>query len=319
MNRTDRLLALILELQRRGTATALGLARRFETSKRTIYRDMQALLEAGVPVISVPGQGYSLSDDYFLPPLRFTVEEATLALLGLDVMAQSFDAGYARAAESAGQKIEAVLPDRQRPDVGYLRANLRFVASRSAGKSQAQVWLRQIRSAIVSRNTLQFKYDGRFKSGDRTLARRRVDPYSLAHVDGTWYVLGHDRDRGALRNFRLERISDLTITARVFQRPARVRFGDASLEERPLEVRVRVAPEAARWVVESPSYFQVAERETAAGLELTLRVRHLDEIFNWVLSWGTALQVLAPAALRDRVRAEARALADQYLDAAPAV
>jgi predicted DNA-binding transcriptional regulator YafY len=111
----------------------------------------------------------------------------------------------------------------------------------------------------------------------------------------------------------------LTITARVFQRPARARFGDASLEERPLEVRVRVAPEAARWVVESPSYFQVAERETAAGLELTLRVRHLDEIFNWVLSWGTALQVLAPAALRDRVRAEARALADQYLDAAPAV
>lgn len=87
MNRTDRLLALILELQRRGTATALELAQRFETSKRTIYRDMQALLEAGVPVISVPGRGYSLSDDYFLPPLRFTVEEATLALLGLDVMA----------------------------------------------------------------------------------------------------------------------------------------------------------------------------------------------------------------------------------------
>lgn len=78
-----------------------------------------------------------------------------------------------------------MLPDRQRPDVGYLRANLRFVASGTVGKSQAQEWLRQIRSAIVSRHTLHFRYDVRFKSRDRTLAMRRVDPYSLAHVDGT--------------------------------------------------------------------------------------------------------------------------------------
>ncbi|MBL8055911.1 MAG: HTH domain-containing protein, partial [Anaerolineales bacterium] len=117
MNRTDRLLALVLELQRGGARprSAVDLAGVFETSKRTIYRDMQALAEAGVPILSIPGQGYALSEDYFLPPLRFTADEATLLLLGADVMTQSFDAQYRAAAQAAARKIEAVLPARLRP------------------------------------------------------------------------------------------------------------------------------------------------------------------------------------------------------------
>ncbi|MBL8096897.1 MAG: HTH domain-containing protein, partial [Anaerolineales bacterium] len=66
MNRTDRLLALIQELQRGGARTAAALAARFETSKRTIYRDIDALDQAGVPIISTPGRGYELDPGYFL-------------------------------------------------------------------------------------------------------------------------------------------------------------------------------------------------------------------------------------------------------------
>jgi len=68
MNRTDRLLAIVLELQAQGKRRAEDLAATFEVGKRTIYRDIQALCEAGVPVISTPGQGYSLVEGYFLPP-----------------------------------------------------------------------------------------------------------------------------------------------------------------------------------------------------------------------------------------------------------
>ncbi len=72
MNRTDRLLAILIELQRRQTVTAQSLAEKFETSIRTIYRDMDALNESGVPIYSMPGHGYSLMDGYFLPPIQFT-------------------------------------------------------------------------------------------------------------------------------------------------------------------------------------------------------------------------------------------------------
>src|SRR5512135_433995 len=94
MNRTDRLLAIVLELQAKGNRRAQDLATTFETSVRTIYRDVQALSEAGVPVVSVPGQGYSLVEGYFLPPLRFSTDEATMLLLGSDFVAQNLDAEY---------------------------------------------------------------------------------------------------------------------------------------------------------------------------------------------------------------------------------
>jgi len=86
MNRTDRLLAIVLELQRKGQQRAEDLAVTFEVSKRTLYRDMQALSEASVPIIAIQKKGYSLARGYFLPPLRFTTEEALILALGSDFM-----------------------------------------------------------------------------------------------------------------------------------------------------------------------------------------------------------------------------------------
>src|ERR1700693_442372 len=124
MNKTDRLLAIVLELQGKGRQRAEDLAATFETSKRTIYRDMLALGEAGVPIVSVPGQGYSLMKGYFLPPLSFTTDEATMLLLGSDYMAQNFDAQYRIAALSASRKIEGVLPDKLSDEVHYLQNSI---------------------------------------------------------------------------------------------------------------------------------------------------------------------------------------------------
>src|ERR1043165_4409114 len=109
MNRTDRLLAIVIELQAHGRRRAEDLAAVFEVGKLTIYRDIQALCEAGVPIVSTPGQGYTLLEGYFLPPLRFSIDEALLLLLGGDVMAQSFDAEYRAAAQAAGRKIAGAL------------------------------------------------------------------------------------------------------------------------------------------------------------------------------------------------------------------
>src|SRR5690349_73154 len=110
MNRTDRLLAIVLEIQARKQVRAEDLAALFEVTKRTIYRDMDALAESGVPLVSIPGQGYSLVEGYFLPPLSFTPDEATMLLLGADFVAQNFDAQYSLAAQTASSKIVTVLP-----------------------------------------------------------------------------------------------------------------------------------------------------------------------------------------------------------------
>src|SRR5215470_12754771 len=142
MNKTDRMLAIVLELQGKGKQRAEDLAATFETSKRTIYRDIQALGQAGVPLVSTPGQGYALMKGYFLPPLSFTTEEAIMLVLGSDYMAQNFDAQYRAAAESASRKIESVLSVQRRDDVHYLQQSIRFITPES-------------RLNLVERETLQ--------------------------------------------------------------------------------------------------------------------------------------------------------------------
>src|SRR3981081_648826 len=127
MNRTDRLLAIVLELQGKGHQRAEDLAETFETSKRPIYRNMLALGEAGVPIVSIPGRGYSLMKGYFLPPLSFTTDEATMLLLGSDLMAQTFAARCGAGAVAASRKIEGVLPEKLRDEVRYLQDSIRFV------------------------------------------------------------------------------------------------------------------------------------------------------------------------------------------------
>src|SRR5262245_5319620 len=133
MNRTDRLLAIVIELQARGKRRAEDLAATFEVGKRTIYRDIQALCEAGVPIISTPGQGYTLLEGYFLPPLSFSTDEALILLLGSDMMAQSFDAEYRLAAQSAGRKIAGALPEPLREEVRSLQERIRFFAEGGPG------------------------------------------------------------------------------------------------------------------------------------------------------------------------------------------
>src|SRR5436305_6460115 len=154
MNRTDRLLAIVLELQGKGRQRAEDLAATFETSKRTIYREIQALGEAGVPLISIPGRGYSLMKGYFLPPLSFSSDEATMLLLGSDFMAQNFDAQYRQAAQAASRKIEGVLPEKLREEVHYLQSSIVFVSS--GASSPEPEMLQQLRRAIIDRTTVRF-------------------------------------------------------------------------------------------------------------------------------------------------------------------
>ncbi|HLY31228.1 MAG TPA: WYL domain-containing protein, partial [Ktedonobacterales bacterium] len=274
MNRTDRMLAIVLELQGRGRARAEDLAQTFETSKRTIYRDMLALGQAGVPIVSIPGRGFSLVEGYFLPPLSFTADEATLLLLGADVMAQSFDTRYRAAAQSASRKIAGALPERQRAAVQALRESIHFVASEHRFSPIPEA-LQQLRSAILSRRTVRFAYYARRSQSAHDDARlaatgalptpglREADPYALAHVSGAWYLLAWDHQRRAMRNFRLDRMDDLTTLDTTFTRqPDRQRLQRDIEETATLTARVLFAPEVARWVREAPSFFAVALEDT---------------------------------------------------------
>jgi predicted DNA-binding transcriptional regulator YafY len=308
MNRTDRLLAIVLELQGARRRRAEDLAATFETSKRTIYRDIEALSEAGVPIVAVPGQGYSLVEGYFLPPVTFSADEAAILLLGSDVMAESFDAQYRAAAGSAARKIEAVLPEPLAVDVAELRQSIHFLPAR---RGEPDELLLPLRRAVADCTRVRFRYHTRHRT-DAEATVREVDPHVLAHVGGTWYVSGYDHLRGAVRTFRLSRMEGLEVLETRFERPPHRPLRAPGFDERPVEVRILFDVPVARWVRETPSFYAVAMDDVPEGLLVTLRVRTEREALGWVLEWGRHAAVLSPESLREAVVSEVAAIARRY-------
>ncbi|MEP7286406.1 MAG: YafY family protein [Chloroflexota bacterium] len=313
MNRTDRLLAIVLELQGKGKQRAEDLAATFETSKRTIYRDIQALAEAGVPIVSVPGLGYSLVEGYFLPPLRFTTDEGAMLMLGSDLMAQHFDAEYRAAAQSAGRKIAGALSEPLRDEVQYLRDSIRFIALGAQDKPDEVERLQQLRRSIVKRQTVRFRYFAKH-SDENSPNTRDADPYGLVHVSGSWILVAYCHLRHDMRNFRLSRMEHLTLLPKTFARQPNFSMQEYLRLQRDLpseewiSVCVLFDQSVVRLVEEGYLFFVVAKEETAEGLRLTLRVREERDVVQWLLSWGKHVRVIEPASLRDFLIEETTAM-----------
>ncbi|MHB8626213.1 MAG: helix-turn-helix transcriptional regulator [Aggregatilineales bacterium] len=317
MNRTDRLLAIILELQARRHRRAEDLAATFETSKRTIYRDMQALAQAGVPIVSTPGKGYALVEGYFLPPVRFTVEEATMLLLGSDLIAQAFDTDYRAAAHAAGRKISGLLPASEQTRVAELRERIRFVAVNAPGKPGDTTDMQTLRQAILSTRTVRFRYHARHSAHAEPDSVREVDPYNLTYVKDTWQLLGYCHLRQDMRMFRISRMADLVVLNRPFDRAEHLEMWQRMLagmsQPRYSFTSTLVFDnEVARWVQEDP-YFYIADRQpTPDGLRVTLRAPDEHAVLQWILSWGQHVQVLEPGSLRVLLINETQAALERW-------
>ena len=313
MNRTDRLLAMVLELQGRDRVTAAELARTFEVTKRTIYRDIGALNESGVPVVSAPGQGYWLMDGYFLPPVSLSPDEAIMLVLGSEVMAQSFDAQYQEAATSASRKIEALLSQDVQKEVVYLKENIRFISPDSKVLSDVSGVLQGVRRAILEQRSLHLHYFKRADAHRGELTERTVDPHGLVHFRGAWMLSAYCHMREAMRMFRLERVRQITVLPETFTRQAD--FSVHKLHEpqaQTVTVDLLFDGEVAQWVRERPAFYSGVYEDTSEGLRVTLSVGHPDKILSWLLSWGAKVRVLGPESLKKQVREELRAMLEGY-------
>lgn len=304
MNRTDRLFALLLELrasgQDGGWMQADDLARHFGVSVRTIYRDVLALNESGVPVVSLPGRGYRLMDGYFLPPLHFTPPEAVMLMLGADLVGQAFDAEFAGAAASALSKLAAALPPQKQAEVQFLRQHLRFVPPDESATGDV---LRVLRGAVLGRQVVRFTYHKPHGAPEG----REVFPLGLVHLYGAWLVSAFDPERGASRVFRLSRMEEVRVTARTFTRdPAWVVGPRAGQDRRDVRVKLLFQPDLRRTLRERPNFFQTGVQDGPEGVEVTLQVREVREVLPWVLSWGAGVRVQEPPELLALVRQEAR-------------
>ncbi|MGG3280585.1 helix-turn-helix transcriptional regulator [Paenibacillus solani] len=315
MNKTDRMLAILLELQQRKVVRAEDLASIFETSVRTIYRDIQALSEAGVPVMGAPGQGYSLMAGYFLPPVMFTAEEAVALLIGTDFIEQRFDVGYGLKAQASRKKIESILPEAVRADASRVRKTMRLLTPVNKAISEEEKdYVEMIRRAILEERKIEFHYVKKLSdsTGDRN-SFRSAAPYGLAFLQGSWTLVAWCDLRQGIRHFRLSRMKDLTVLEERFEMPPYFNLEDyRPPDDRNLQVRILANPDIADRVKESGNYYMETFEECEDGLLMSFRVRRPEEILQWVLSWGSNIVVLEPDSFRDQIREEAEKMFKRY-------
>jgi predicted DNA-binding transcriptional regulator YafY len=310
MTPSERWPALLLQLDPDTWKRATDLAQALGVSKRTVYRDVEALMEAGVPLQGVPGKGYRVPEDYLLAPVTLTTDEAIMLILGSAYAAQNFDGRYRAAARSAQRKLDSALPAEARERAFALQGSVHLVPPSAFGTPTEDGKLQRVRQALVEERVL--KATLRDASAPPTLLR----PYGLVQKGPAWYVVGHSPDAGRVVHLRLDEVDRLDLTDDTFERPDSYRTSPDGPETAPSQtVRILFAADVTPAVQVAPS-LHVADRSYRSDgrLLLTLKVDHELEVLPWLLSWGRHVRVLEPHALRQRLATEARAVAQQYRD-----
>jgi predicted DNA-binding transcriptional regulator YafY len=315
MNRVDRLVAIALRLQSRRVVRAEDLASHFEISVRTIYRDLAALGEAGVPIVGEAGVGYSLVKGYHLPPVMFTAEEASALLFGEKLVDQFTDASLRKQMESALVKIRSVLPRDRQDYLDRLERSTAVVSRPSLNLSRlASETLIPIQSALAECRVLALHYQGRER---REVTRREVEPLGLVYYADNWHLIGWCRLRRDVRDFRTDRVLKVEVREERFTGHA-----DFSLKQY-LELQqtcegnfamaqIRFQPEVMERVRREHFWGLVEEKAVAGLVEVTLLDHSLEYLVGWVLSFGAKAEVVAPESFRQRLAAEAGRIFGQY-------
>lgn len=210
MNRIDRLFGMTTLLQAKKYVTAEQLAAQFGISIRTVYRDIKALGEQGIPVSFAQNQGYFLVQGYFLPPITFTAAEANALLLLKTIGAALADASIQAQCATALQKVQAVLRHPEREGLAQLSSRIKLHLPEYDGSASHH--LAAVQAAIADRRVLEMDYCN--KSGQPS--QRRVEPIGLVFYNFAWHLIGWCQLRHEYRDFKVLRIRRLTVTASPF-------------------------------------------------------------------------------------------------------
>ncbi|WP_145108607.1 helix-turn-helix transcriptional regulator [Botrimarina mediterranea] len=319
VKRITRLIDLLQRLQSGQGGDADGLAEACGVSRRTVFRDIESLREAGVPIeYDADAQRYRIDAAHFLPPTNLTLEEAlSVVLLAGRVGELERDTLFA-AAIGAAEKIEASLPSSMRERLSEVAEAIDLRPPPVNPLADKGDVYRALLRASVDQQAVRIRYDCRTEFRE---IETDLDPYHLLFQERSWYVIGRSSRHDEVRTFNIGRVKAVEPTGASFKRPPSFSVKKHLRNAWRLipddgpdsEVHLRFSAVVSRNVAEvlwHPT--QRCEFRDDGSLDYHVTVSGIREIVWWVLGYGDQVEVLKPERLRREVARRHRAAAERY-------
>jgi predicted DNA-binding transcriptional regulator YafY len=317
MNRIDRLAAILIHLQSKRMVTASEIAERFGMSLRTIYRDIRALEEAGVPIGAEAGRGYYIVEGYHLPPVMFTSNEASALLMAEKLVEKMTDVSINNHFTSAANKIKAVLPNKEKEFVELLHPTVEVLFSKPPTSDDfPNTFLTEIQNALVAKNILIIDYLSSYKK--ELTQNRHIEPIGLCYYSFGWHLIAFCRLRNEYRDFRVDQIKNLILSGEKFiaRKDNNIRdyFKNLINNSELIEVIVHFDKNVWKELNYQKYYYgYTGEKEHSGFIEAFFATTSLSYFSCWLLAFGNKAMPMSPQKLVNLLKSIVLELNNHYL------
>lgn len=312
MNRIDRVTAILIQLQSAKVVKAQDIADRFGISLRTVYRDIRTLEEAGVPLIGEAGIGYSIMEGYRLPPVMFTMQEATAFLTAEKLIEKITDTSTVENYKSAMYKVRAVLKSSEKEFLETAGRHIQVVRRQTLSVIPDNL-IQTILKGITEKKVLRMCYSAKYSEEN---TERHIEPIGISFISNRWHLIGFCRLRNDYRDFRIDRVESLGLTDIVYKNdhPTLQQYFDDIAQKQDLtKVIVRVEKYAAKHIEEPRLFYgYVSEKIVEDEREMTFLVPSLEGFARWYMEFADSATIVEPVALKEKVRRMVEAISKKF-------
>ncbi|MEX2233374.1 MAG: YafY family protein [Cyclobacteriaceae bacterium] len=302
MNRIDRLTAILIHLQTKRILKAEEISDRFEISLRTVYRDVKALMEAGVPIGSEAGKGYFIVDGYHLPPVMFNQEEASAMLTAGKLVEKMTDDSIRKAYESALLKIKSVLNTSEKDHLENLQSSIAVFRLPDHQPDFPNQFMADIQKAISKKNVLTIDY---YSSKKLEHTTRFVEPIGVVYYSGQWHLIAWCRLRNGYRDFRIDMIQTLKNSGEIFDARNHYTLQEyfnslTKAHEDMAKVVITFDKSVSRYTKNARYYYGfVSEEDLGDRCRMTFLVANMRSFCRWLMMYGSAVELESPPELKE--------------------
>lgn len=317
MSKISHLLEMITTLQYKGLTTASELAETLQVDKKTIYRYINSLNEANIPIYTKKGRygGFYIDEEFYMKPSKLSEEELQSLIMAAQILTQENGFRQERELQSAVAKVRSLSIEND-DALSHLNYNGNFNIKSIGNLENIGQKISKVNCAMSRGRTLSVNY---FSINKNSLTIRKIDPYSLIFREGSWYIIGYCHMNDNVETFQVSRIKNLKITDEIYMKPHTFSL-KGYLENNwnvfkgeKTKIIIKFDKEIEEFIKSTKWHSsQQLKLNEDGSIVLTLYLDKTDDIKKWVIGFGSRAEVIEPKKLREEIKREIEEIYKKY-------